>query len=214
MATGNYIHSNDGEIAIEVGPWAKDKLHYVKGFCEIFNLGMKRNWKNRAYIDIFSGPGRCIIDNPKEEIPGSPLLALNCNVPFTHYYFNDDDSDLINALKNRTKQHNTFNINYYHTDCNLVIDMLLKDLPSYSLDFCFIDPLNWEISFDSIRKLTSGRKMDLAITFHIGMMKRTADKPNEKLKSFFPDNKWQEKYLNASNSKKGHILLESYEKGF
>ncbi|MFH0942387.1 MAG: three-Cys-motif partner protein TcmP, partial [Chloroflexota bacterium] len=104
---------------------------------------------------------------------------------------------------------------YFNKDCNSVIDDLLQKLPHGSLDFCFIDPLNWEIKFDSIHKLTQNRRMDLAITFHIGGMKRTATNPPQKLIDFFPDSSWRQEYekAKAQGKRTERILLNAYIRG-
>lgn len=215
MATGDVVICSDGKLAIEIGPWAQDKLFYVQSICDIFNMGMKNKWQTRTYIDLFSGPGKCIIETSKKEIDGSPLIALSCKKPFTHYFFNDINDKLIKALEFRSEYCDFAKVKYFSKDCNLVIDDLLQRLPADSLDFCFIDPLNWEIKFDSIRKLTQSRKMDLLITFHLGSIKRDAAKPPQELIDFFPDPGWQQKYKKAREEGKltGPVLLNAYKEG-
>jgi len=215
MATGDIVIGSDGILAIKVGPWAKDKLYYIKAYCEIFNMSMKGKWAIRTYVDLFAGPGLCLVQTTKKEIKGSPLLALSCEVPFTHYYFNDIRPDIIESLKTRTDSCSFANLEYFSKDCNLVIDDLLKKLPTGSLDFCFIDPFKWEINFSSIRKLTQKRRMDLAITFHIGSIKRAANNPPQELIYFFPESDWQHEYqeARASNRPVGRIMLDAYESG-
>ena len=215
MATGELIVGSDGELTIKVGRWAKDKLFYIGRYCDIFNTAMKGKWAVRTYIDLFAGPGMCLVRGTKREINGSPLLALSCDVPFTHYFFNDAESDVIKSLKVRSSGYGSATIEYFSKDCNLVVDELLQKLPSNSLDFCFIDPFNWEISFDSVRKLTKKRRMDLAITFHIGSIKRVADKPPQELIDFFPDTSWRQEYEKAGEEGRlsGRVLLDAYERG-
>lgn len=215
MATGDLIHSSDGKFAIEVGPWAKDKLHYISAYCEIFSTGMKSRWPLRTYTDLFAGPGICVIEGTGEEVIGSPLVALRCKTPFTHYFFNDDKPELISALKPRAVVDNAVKIQYFSKDCNVVVDDLLRELPNGSLDFCFIDPLNWEIQFDSIRRLTANRRMDLAITFHIGNIRRVAERPPKELNDFFPDSNWQLEYRKARELRESswRTLLDVYENG-
>jgi len=215
MATGDLVIGSDGELAIEVGPWAKDKLYYISAYCHIFNTGMKAQWSTRTYIDLFSGPGICVIEGTGEEVLGSPLVALKCKTPFTNYFFNDTKPQLIRALKSRTVPSDLAKVEYFHKDCNAVVNDLLQLLPTDSLDFCFIDPFNWEIKFDSIRKLTEKRRMDLAITFHIGNIKRVADRPPKELIDFFPDPSWQAEYRKAREMRKSawRVLLDVYENG-
>jgi len=215
MATGDLVPCSDGELAIEVGPWAKDKLHYISAYCDIFNTGMKAQWSTRTYIDLFAGPGICVIAGTGEEVLGSPRVALKCKTPFTNYFFNDVKPQLIRALRSRIVPSDFVKVEYFCKDCNDVVNDLLQVLPIGSLDFCFIDPLNWEIKFDSIRKLTEKRRMDLAIVFHIGSIKRVANKPPKELMDFFPDPSWQKEYKKARETHKSawRALLDAYENG-
>lgn len=214
MPTGDLVQGSDGQPAMVAGVWAKDKLYYIQFYCDIFNTGMKGKWSIRTYIDLFSGPGRCVIEETGEEFDGSPLVALKCKVPFTHYFFNELNKDSLTALKNRTSSFTSANINYFNMDCNDVIDHLLPKLPPNSLDFCFIDPTNWQIKFDSIRRLTNDRRIDLAITFHVGAIKRCADDAPEELDDFFGDSAWREEYrsmLRSGRREGSRVLLDAYE---
>jgi three-Cys-motif partner protein len=215
MPTGELVIGSDNYLALAVGPWAKEKLFYIQSYCKIFNSGMKNKWPVRTYIDVFSGPGRCIVEDTGEEIDGSPLVALQCKVPFTHYFFNDINVDSIQSLKNRLSSFSSTDIELFNSDCNDVIGELKSKLPPSSLDFCFVDPLNWEIKFASLRFLTEGRNMDLAITFHSGNMKRVVDDYPNVLNNFFGDDEWQLECKNAmakGQVKLGRALLDAYEK--
>jgi len=215
VPTGDFVIGADGKHVIKVGPWAKDKLFYIGRYCYIFNAGMKNKWPIRTYIDLFAGPGRCLIEGTMEEIDGSPVIALKCEVPFTHYFFNDIEPSLIESLQARTESFDWPSISYFRRDCNGIVDELVQGLPSNSLFFCFIDPTNWQINFDSIQKLTEGRQMDLAVTFHVGAMKRTASNPPQDLLDFFPDSSWQQEYEEARKMHRstGRVLLDAYEQG-
>ena len=218
MPTGDLVPSSDGRFAVNVGPWAKEKLFYVARYCHIFNTGMKGRWNVRTYIDLFSGPGKCVIEGTDEELDGSPLVAIGCEVPFTHYIFNDIEPTAIEALRDRIGSLGfpKAAINYFSADCNDVIADILQQLPKASLDFCLIDPTNWQIRFDSIARLTKNRRMDLAITFHSGSMKRVAELNPEELNDFFGGSKWHERYRNmlASGRHEGsRVLLDTYEEG-
>ncbi|MFC1593258.1 three-Cys-motif partner protein TcmP [Candidatus Omnitrophota bacterium] len=211
---GNTIAS-DGYIAIEFGPWAEDKLSHLEKYCAIFNTATHKQWKNRVYIDLFSGPGKCVRKGTKKEFNGSPLLALNCAIPFTHYYFNDIRSDYIEALKKRTCSYG-YDINYINQDCNIAVDEILHKVPKYSICFAYIDPYYLEIKFDTIRKLTITRAVDLLITFQIGMARRNFFQPNFEMKQFSPPNvDWKE--FPRDVIKGGRIstrpVLDAYEGG-
>lgn len=207
--------TSDGKPAISLGIWFMDKLHYLKEYCSIFSTGMKNKWEHRIYIDLFSGPGICITEDTGVEQYGSPLISLNCKTPFTHYYFIDKNRDFIETLRYRSQDYQS-NKTFINKDCNYAIDELLNQLPKkYAIFFTFIDPFNFEIEFNSIKKLTANRPMDLLITFHIGSLKRSIHQPSLKMKKFFPPLDWKELYRVSYISGKIHerLLLDKYEEG-
>jgi len=208
---GELILASDGQVAIPVGPWAKEKLFYIERYCHIFNQAMRGKWPTRVYIDLFAGPGRCVVQGTGEEINGSPLVALKCEVPFSHYFFNDLDATTIAALEKRAVALAVAEVRFFNQDCNQVVGDLLRELdklPRQPLVFCFIDPFNWEIEFASIATLAQGRRMDLAITFHTGSIKRWAHRPPAKLDTFFPDAGWRQGF--AAKRAEGDRALGAY----
>lgn len=207
--------ASDGYLAIEFGPWAEDKLSHLDKYCITFNKATHKRWGKRIYIDLFSGPGKCVRKGTKREFNGSPLLALNCDIPFTHYFFNDINLEYIEALKKRTQNYN-YSIDYINQDCNLAVDEILNKIPEYSICFAYIDPYYLEIKFDTIKKLTTSRAVDLLIIFHIGMAKRNFFQPNSEMKQFFPPNVDWEQFPHDV-IKGGRIstrpVLDAYEGG-
>jgi three-Cys-motif partner protein len=216
MATGDLVQGLDGGPVLKVGIWAVGKLYYIKRYCEIFNAAMKDKWPMRIYVDLFAGSGKCLIETTGKEIDGSALTAIRCRVPFTHYFFNDVEVSAIECLKRRASALQTGeSIEYFVKDCNAVVEDLLSRLPANSLGFCFIDPLSWQVKFDSVRRLTQNRRMDIAVTFHVGGMKRVIDNPPHELLNFFPDSSWLEEHRRTETRSKGtgQILLNAYKQG-
>jgi len=80
----------DGLLMRTSGPWAAEKLDYLKRYIEIFETSMHKKWARRNFVDLFSGPGKCRTDSGKIFL-GSPLLALTTAHPFTDYFFADID---------------------------------------------------------------------------------------------------------------------------
>jgi three-Cys-motif partner protein len=97
------LPEDDGLPARESGEWVKEKLFYVQRYIDIFETAMRqKSWRRRIYIDLFSGPGKCIIRGTSEYLLGSPLLALRTQYPFTDYYFGDLEQQNIDCLLQRT----------------------------------------------------------------------------------------------------------------
>src|ERR1019366_8088582 len=93
----------DGLPVRDSGPWASEKLYYVPRYMSIFNGGMKNLWAQRGYVDLMAGPGRGVDRETSDEFDGSPLLALQCDPPFTKAVFVDDDPENTAALISRTE---------------------------------------------------------------------------------------------------------------
>lgn len=189
---------------------AREKLNWLRRYLDTFNTGMKNLWDNRVYIDLLSGPGKCFIERKEED--GSPLLAYKCKTPFTRYFFNDINPMCIESLKNRIGEDSR--VTFLNYDCNEAVKRIINQLPPFFLGLCFIDPYNCEIEFESIKKLTTGRRIDLIITFHLGNMRRGRLASN--LKGFFPPNVDLEKLRSEACSGpiiNGEKIMNAYIKG-
>ncbi len=72
------------------GVWAGEKLYYLERYLDIVSVGMKNRWAGKLYyVDLFAGPGKCLIRETRKEIDGSPLIALKFN--FAKYFFVESD---------------------------------------------------------------------------------------------------------------------------
>ena len=179
--------SSDRLPALSVADHAKNKEYTLQNITRIFTQAMKNKWPGKLYyVDTFCGPGKCVIRNSEEETDGSPIIAAR--VPFTYYYFGDKDGRCINALKQRLEGMDLSekSVWYYNGEANETIDQILKELPSAreSLGLAFLDPWAWDFSFENLKKLTRGRRLDLLINFNIGDMKRRWKERSPKLDSF------------------------------
>jgi hypothetical protein len=139
---------------------------YTRPLCS----GMKKKWAGKLYyVDLFAGPGKCLIRETRGEIDGSPLIALKFN--FAKYFFVESDEKCYRALAARVKiraPEKEKDVDIIPGDCN---DMIGKiRLPPASLGLAFIDPTGVSpLAFETIRKLAENRKVDLIINFHEGM---------------------------------------------
>jgi three-Cys-motif partner protein len=199
------------------GVWTEEKIKHIKYYAEMFATGMKNIWNNLYYIDLFSGPGKCIIRGGPKEISGACLEAVNLKDKFTKYFLIDKNQACINDLKKRLFQRN--DIEYYNDDCNKVIGDIINLIPDNSLSLAFIDPNSLQFNFDSYTKL-SKKRIDLIVNFPIGPIERAvssaiARKTNTKaLDKFHPG--W-EKIISKTgfgNSKNENIknLINDYIK--
>jgi three-Cys-motif partner protein len=199
--------SSDGLVVRETGPWVKDKLHYLGRYLKIFSVGMKNKWAGKLYyVDLFAGPGRCRIRDTQKEVDGSPLVAL-LGFDFAKYFFFEVDRTCFEALDARAKKRapqKYDKVKMIYGDCNETIEQV--ELPSLGLGLAFIDPTGIsQISFDTVRKLTADRQIDLIINFPEGMGIRmnlfqyTQTETNA-LNRFMGSARWQERYQRSLTS--------------
>jgi len=198
-----------------VDEWLRDKHFYIQSYDSAFNVSMRGKWPYRAYVDLLAGPGVCVTRRG-EEIPGSPLIALACKELFTHYFFNDVNSDYFKALEERTTRLLPANVRCFNLDCNVAAEHIAAELPHPGTSLClaFIDPYGWEVHLASIARLAQGRRMDLLITFHSGLIRRWADRSPEQFADFFGGPEWYEEYMEARETtrrSRSRILLDIYE---
>lgn len=189
------------------GAWAKEKLYYLERYLDIFSVGMHKKWKSKLYyMDLFAGPGRCLIPETQEEFDGSPLIALKFN--FAKYFFFESDPDGFKALDTRIKNRapeKLKNVKLVPGDCNEEI-LKVSFPPSPSLGVAFIDPTGISpLPFQTIRKLTAKRKIDLIINFHEGMgirmnLHQYTTTDENALTSFMGNDRWKQQFKQQPRS--------------
>jgi three-Cys-motif partner protein len=190
-AQPEYRTDQDGLAARSVGHWVVRKTHFVDRYVAIFTNAMKKKWKYRTYIELFAGPGRSFDRTTQEFSDGSALRALKAN--FTDYVFVDIDKRATDALQERISQNSPGRTVHIITkDCNRAVDDVLVCIPRGALTLTFIDPTNWQVTFDTVSSLTRGKPMDLIVTFHYGSMKRAEQQSPASLTRFFGTKKWRD----------------------
>lgn len=183
-----------------IGRWSKDKLYYLSRYMNAFNTATKRHWRNRVFIDLFAGPGKCIIRDSGEMVHGSTLVALEQKVPFTHVISVDINSDAISALEKRGKAYESkTKLKAFQADCNSIVDWIRDEIDSSYLALALIDPTSMQIKFSTIKKLTAGLRMDLIINYPLHAINRAyvdALRGNDRVfNDYFGTSKWKGKVL-------------------
>ena len=208
---------SDGLPIRESGIWAKEKLYYLEHYLDIFSVGMHKRWNGKLYyIDLFAGPGRCLIPETREEFDGSPLIALKFN--FAKYFFFESDPACFKALKARVKDRapeKSDKIEFVPGDCNKEIEKI-GTLPPSSLGVAFVDPTGiLPLPFETVRKLARKRKIDLIINFHESMGVRmnlhqyTATDENA-LTSFMGSDRWKQHFKQQHKSETYRAIAKEY----
>lgn len=129
-----------------VGAWAMQKIHHLVQYFTIFSLGMKNKWDGKInYIEICSGPGRCINRSTGFEFNGTSLCIIQSDAckHLNKAMFFDYNQKVIDTLNSRIVANNTPNAlaligDYNNPDkiCNDIINAT----KGVGLNLVFIDP--------------------------------------------------------------------------
>jgi len=219
------VPGKDGLPVREVGAWSKQKHYYLKRYIDIFTQGMKRKWPGLGYLDIFCGPGKCKIRSSDEEIDGSPLIAANTGRSFDSFVFADMSIDAIDTLEKRFKpKKQDAEVAYFSgNDSNDIADKIVAKMPTNFLHLAFLDPTGLHLDFNTVRKITRARNVDLIISVmdRVDMLRNISayyypnQDRNSNLDKFLGDGiDWRTAYDRLHNQDATHVgemFLELYQ---
>lgn len=170
----NTVSILDGLPVRSVGEWAYDKIYRLVQYFGIFSGGMKNQWSALNYIEIGSGPGRCLIREDCTELDGT-AIAIVRNRRFSAIQkavFVDASPRVVEILNQRlialgVSPTATASVGDYEDAAKLC--EILKDLPQRSLNFVFIDPTECDVPFATIKALVDHiGNADLLINVALG----------------------------------------------
>ena len=157
-----------------VGSWAIQKIYHLNQYFGIFTVGMKTKWEgNINYIEICSGPGRCIDRQSGDEFNGTPM----CIVEHAAYqYINkalffDYNKTVIEVLNARIAERKVSNAKALWGDYNNPTEIcqnILKETNNQGLNLVFIDPTDCSVPFSLLSTLKKNfRNIDFIVNFAI-----------------------------------------------
>jgi len=151
------------------------KLECLRKYLPALNKILRSKVPNRPryYVDLFSGPGKCI-DRYGNPCDGSPLIAVKTEPPFTNFIFVDINEDYRNALRRRLEA--IPNVDVKCGDCNVVVSEVLSMMNTYDPCFVFLDPFGLGLKWETVETLSRKRRIDLLINFPVGAVCRSMKK--------------------------------------
>ncbi|MGA3316095.1 MAG: three-Cys-motif partner protein TcmP [Candidatus Korobacteraceae bacterium] len=215
---------DDGLVCPEVRRWAETKYRLVSLYDGLFATGMKNKWGQRVYVDLYAGAGYNRIQGTAIVLKGSPILALTVQHPFDKYIFCEEDSELIAALQTRTKRiAPSADVHFVSGDCHSAIDRICALIPRASagntvLTLCFVDPFDFGIKFETIRKL-SLFFVDFLVLLAVGMdanrnYDHYVDGHSTKVDEALGNTEWRKRWkdLGARRKEFRHFLTSEFSK--
>ena len=153
-------------MPVREGNWGTfGKLYWWNRYISITTKAMAENprWNGLAYVDLFAGPG-ILEDADHGRMPGSPMIAAHASKPFSRIVCVEKKRQLAKTCHRRLHNWGVGGISkVIGGDYNAVIDEVIDALPERCLTTALIDPTGLHIHFETVRRLTSGRAVDLLI---------------------------------------------------
>lgn len=124
--------------------------------------------------------------------------------PFDKYIFCEEEVELLSALKTRTKRLSSeANVTFVSGSCDDEIEKICAAIPmgrtgSGSLSLCFVDPYDFGLKFETLRKISAFR-VDFLVLLAVGMDANRAynhyvDGGNPKLDEALGNTAWRERW--------------------
>ena len=134
------VLGSDGLPVQCVGRWVEDKYFFLEKYLNASREVRRQftNKNNAVFIDLFAGPGRCVIRNEKREIDSGGMRALQRDeVQFNELFYLDIKETNVAALEKRVK--NKGNCHVICGDSNILVEELFKNLSrrAYRYHFAF-----------------------------------------------------------------------------
>lgn len=152
---------SDGKSVRCIGDWGKDKIYYLTQYFGIFATGMKNKFSGKLnYLEICSGPGRCICRETGEEIDGTPLAIINHDSfkDLSKAFFIDYSDEVVDTLNDRIKARGlsekvkAYKGDYHDTSS---LDIVLNQLPKNGLTLVLIDPTDCSLPFETVKYIAN-----------------------------------------------------------
>lgn len=183
------------------------KYRLVSLYDELFTTGMKSKW-TRIYIDLYAGAGYSRIRGTSRILKGSPALALTVPHPFDKYIFCEENAELLGALRRRTERiFPGADVSYVLGRCDQQVDTICEQIRAGSRDaralsLCFVDPFDFGIKFETIRRLSQFR-VDFLVLLAIGMdanrnYERYVEGESTKIDEALGNSTWRERWEQLS----------------
>jgi three-Cys-motif partner protein len=168
MSAHEPLIGDDGLPVTTVGAWTREKHERLCRYVDI-TRGVRGQFikTETTYIELFSGPGRSVIEDAGESIDGSPILATQTakesSAPYTDIHVADSEPSYVEAVTKRLHDIGS-RVWTYTGPAEQTVNMVASKLNPRGLHFAFLDPYKLDpLPFSIIETLAKFKRMDMLI---------------------------------------------------
>ena len=142
-----------------VGEWAFQKIFHLTKYFGIFSTGMKDKWEgNINYIEICSGPGRCINRTSGIEFNGTSICIIEHEAfrYLNQALFIDYNEKIVETLNLRINNRSITNSKAIlgdYSSPSLICREIAKATEGKGLNLVFIDPTDCSVPFELLKEI-------------------------------------------------------------
>ncbi len=220
MADEPLVVQADSLYSPEIKRHSLEKIHLHNRYAGIFADAMHHKWPQLAYLGLYAGAGHALVADTGETVETSALAVLRQPPRFTDYIFVDNDPRCISALRARVAPlAREAHVTFIQGDVNERIDAIRNAMPPYGpdqglLSFCFVDPFDLQLRFETIRALSRFR-IDFLVLLMLGVDARRnfrrylADPASRRIGELIDCADWRTQY--AEGQKVIPFLLRKFD---
>ena len=210
---------DDGLVIHEVGPWSRDKHHFLRRYVDAFTtaMGKKKQWSGLHFIDLFAGAGIEKLKGAGLDW-GSPLIAATTRFPFSQLHACELDDENVRALQLRLNKFVQPSPPFvYAGDANVVVGELMARVPRTSLNLAFVDPYKLaNLRFSTLSTLAE-RRTDIIVFFPdytdaLRNLDIYKGDPTSPLSQYLGTTDWEPAIEQVSQENRGSALVEVFKR--
>ncbi len=155
-----------------VGDWTRDKLKILSLYLPAYLSATSRALE-RIYVDAFAGPGKNVLRHSREEIDGSPLIALNARssngAQFSRLFFIEQKPKSADELRGHLSNLDTDGrCTVINGEVDEQLPELMRRINKRAPTFVFLDTQGIDPRWTTIQAISPWR-VELLINFPWGM---------------------------------------------
>jgi three-Cys-motif partner protein len=185
----------------EIGYWSELKLKILQEYGSAYTKAFANQRLKKFYLDAFCGAGAHISKKTKNQVEGSPTLALKIEPPFDHFYFIDIDAKKTSHLKTICGSRTDVTI-YTGDAVPYLTGTLLPTIQygKFNRALCLLDPYGLHLDWQAILMAGQSEAIDMFLNFPVMDINRNAIWRNpkkvpqdgiERMNRFWGDESWK-----------------------